>query len=244
MQEEKRERERDATQRKGRTEHVGAKEGYDRWAAVYDTDGNPLIALDEEVVPRLLQLRDLDGKDVVELACGTGRHTVRLAGAGARVTAVDFSRGMLEVARKRLEGRSVTFGEADLRARLPWDDATFDVAVCCLAIEHIEHSLVEPVFREIRRVLRRGGAFVLSDMHPAMRLRGNSAAFDTTDGTDVRLEGYEHPIVSYVMAALGAGFRIEALEEHKGSEELVKQTGRATKYVGWPMLFAMRAVAI
>lgn len=236
QEQEKRERER------RRIEHVGAKEGYDRWAAVYDTDGNPLIALDEAVVPRLLQMRDLEGKDVVELACGTGRHTVRLAGAGARVTAVDFSAGMLEVAKKRLEGRSVTFGEADLRARLPWPDESFDVAVCCLAIEHIEH--LAPVLREIRRVLRKGGAFVMSDMHPAMRLRGNSAAFDTTDGTDVRLEGYEHPIVSYVMAALGAGFRIDALEEHKGSEDLVKQTGRATKYVGWPMLFAMRAVAI
>ena len=228
-----------------RIEHVGAKEGYDRWAAVYDTDGNPLIALDEAVIPRLLHARDLGdlaGKDVVELACGTGRHTVRLADAGARLTAVDFSRGMLEVAKKRLEGRGVTFGEADLRARLPWDDGSFDLAVCCLAIEHIEH--LEPLFREVRRVLRKGGAFVLSDMHPAMRLRGNSAAFDTNDGTDVRLEGYEHPIVTYVTAALGAGFRIDALEEHKGSEDLVKKTGRASKYVGWPMLFAMRAMAI
>lgn len=229
--------------RERRIEHVSAKDGYDRWAEIYDTDGNALVALDDEVVPRLLDPRDVKDRDVLELACGTGRHTIRLADAGARLTAVDFSRGMLDVAKKRLEGREVTFGEADLRARLPFADATFDVALCCLAVEHIEH--LDPAFREVRRVLRPGGTFVLSDMHPAMRLRGNYASFDDAkDGTDVRVEGYEHPVVTYVTAALGAGFRIDALEEHKGSEDLVKKTARAAKYVGWPMLFAMRTTAV
>lgn len=227
--------------REKRVEHVSAKEGYDRWAGVYDTDGNALVALDDDVVPRLLG--EIRGKDVLELACGTGRHTIRLAEAGARLTAVDFSRGMLEVAKKRLAGahRTVTFGEADLRARLPFDDASFDLVVCCLAVEHVED--LGPVFREVRRVLRKGGAFVCSDMHPAMRLRGNYASFDDHDGTDVRVEGYEHPIVTYVTAALGAGFRLDVLEEHKGSEALVAKTARAARYVGWPMLFAMRATA-
>jgi malonyl-CoA O-methyltransferase len=222
-----------------RVEHVSAKEGYDRWAGVYDTDGNALVALDDDVVPGLLG--DVKEKDVLELAGGTGRHTIRLADAGARLTAVDFSRGMLEVAKRRLEGRAVTFGEADLRARLPFDDASFDLVVCCLAVEHVEN--LDPVFREVRRVLRKGGAFVCSDMHPAMRLRGNYASFDDHDGTDVRVEGYEHPIVTYVSAALSAGFRLEKLEEHKGSEELVEKTARAARYVGWPMLFAMRGIA-
>lgn len=221
-----------------RVEHVSAKEGYDRWAEIYDTDGNALVALDDDVVPRLVG--DPSGKVVLELACGTGRHTLRLANAGAKITAVDFSRGMLEVAKKRLQGHDVTFGEADLRERLPYGDASFDLVVCCLAVEHVPD--LGPVFREVRRVLRAGGAFVCSDMHPAMRLRGNYASFDDAQsGADVRLEGYEHPIVTYVTAALSAGLEIEMLEEHKGSDELVKKTPRAAKYVGWPMLFAMRA---
>lgn len=222
-----------------RVEHVTVREGYDRWAAVYDHDGNPLVALDERVVPPLLG--DVRGLSVLELACGTGRHTARLAGGGARVTAVDFSRGMLAEARKRVDARDVSFVEADLRQPLPFPDAAFDRVLCCLALEHLRD--LDPLFAEVRRVLRDGGAFVCSDMHPAMRLRGNQANFDDPrDGTEVRLEGWEHPVSSYVMAAIGAGLRIDRVEEHKGDAALAEQWPRAAKYAGWPMLFAMRTV--
>ncbi len=221
-----------------RVEHVSARDGYDRWAPVYDHDGNPLVALDERVVPPLLG--DIRGRAVLELACGTGRHTVRLADAGARVTAVDFSRGMLAEAKKRLCDREVTFVEADLARPLPFPDASFDLVLCCLALEHLRD--LDPLFVEVKRVLASGGAFVCSDMHPAMRLRGNQANFDDPhDGTEVRLEGFEHPVSSYVMAALGAGLRVERVEEHKGDGALADRWPRAAKYLGWPMLFAMRA---
>lgn len=222
-----------------RVEHVNAREGYDRWAAVYDHDGNPLVALDERVVPPLLG--DVRGLSVLELACGTGRHTIRLAGGGARVTAVDFSRGMLAEAKKRLGDREVTFVEADLSQPLPFAESSFDLVVCCLALEHLRD--LDPLFGEARRVLANGGAFVCSDMHPAMRLRGNQANFDDPrDGTQVRLEGFEHPVSSYVMAALRSGLRIDRVEEHKGDEALAQAWPRAAKYVGWPMLFAMRTL--
>src|SRR5208337_3834007 len=73
--------------------------GYDRWAACYDTDGNPLIALEEPQVDRLLG--EVRGLAVLDVGCGTGRHAIRLAGAGAIVQALDFSAGMLEQARKK-----------------------------------------------------------------------------------------------------------------------------------------------
>lgn len=221
-----------------RVEHVPAREGYDRWASTYDGVDNPLVALDERVVPPLVG--DVRGARVLDLACGTGRHSIRLVDAGARVTAADFSRGMLAQARLRLAGRDVAFVEADLTERLPFDDAAFDAVLCCLAVEHVRD--LGHVCREVARVLRAGGAFVWSDMHPAMRLRNNQAHFDDPrDGVEVRVEGHAHPVVSYVLAALEAGFRIERLEEHEGDDALVAVSARAAKYVGWPMLFAMRA---
>jgi ubiquinone/menaquinone biosynthesis C-methylase UbiE len=141
-------------------------------------------------------------------------------------------------ARARLGGR-VAFVAADLTAGLPMRAGAFDLALCCLALEHVR--VLGPVFGELARVTRAGGAVVVTDMHPAMRLRGNQAQFDDADGTEVRVEGFEHPIVDYVTAALAAGLRIECLEEHEGTEELAAAWPRARKYVGWPMFFAMRA---
>ena len=77
--------------------HLPAREGYDRWAEIYDTDGNPLLALEERHIGALIG--DVRGRVVVDVGCGTGRHAIRLAAAGARVVALDFSPRMLEVAR-------------------------------------------------------------------------------------------------------------------------------------------------
>ena len=61
---------------------AGVREGYDRWSAVYDHDANPLQALEE---PRVREaLGDPRGREVLDLGCGTGRHTAWLVEAGAR----------------------------------------------------------------------------------------------------------------------------------------------------------------
>ena len=73
------------------------REGYDRWASVYDDDGNPVPPLEEPWVRAAAG--DVSGRDVLDLGCGTGRHTLWLAAGGARVTAGDFSPGMLAQAR-------------------------------------------------------------------------------------------------------------------------------------------------
>jgi ubiquinone/menaquinone biosynthesis C-methylase UbiE len=64
-----------------RSESLSARDGYERWAATYDRDGNPLVALDERVVPPLLGA--VRGLEVLELGCGTGRQSARLANGGA-----------------------------------------------------------------------------------------------------------------------------------------------------------------
>src|SRR4029079_18860568 len=68
------------------------REGYDRWAEVYDGEGNPLVEMEGPWVERLLG--DVRGLAVADIGCGTGRHALRLAAAGAHVTAGGFSEGM------------------------------------------------------------------------------------------------------------------------------------------------------
>ncbi len=109
-------------------------------------------------------LPDLAGKDVLDLGCGPGIYAEIFADAGARVTAVDVTPRMLEIAKKRLKGRAVAFRLADLAEPLPFPDAGFDVAVAPLVLDYLEDWYA--IFREIARVLRPGGTFVYSAGHP------------------------------------------------------------------------------
>lgn len=211
--------------------------GYDRWAPVYDTDGNPLIALEEPQVDRLLG--DVKELSVLDVGCGTGRHSIRLANAGAKVEALDFSAGMLQQAREKAGAADISFRVHDLSEPLPFPAGTFDRVVCGLVVDHIAN--LDRLFSEMLRVCRPSGCVVVSVMHPAMMLRGVQARFhDPASGEEVRPASETHQLSDYVMAAARAGCVFDHLSERAVSEDLAARLERARKYAGWPMLFVMR----
>ena len=218
-------------------DRLPTREGYDRWSVLYDEDTNPLIPLEEPKVAELLGA--VSGLKVLDLGCGTGRQALRLAAAGARVTAVDFSDGMLARARAKPGAEAVDFQAHDLGRPLPFPDGAFDRIVCGLVLDHIQD--LPPLFSEMRRVCHPAGFAVISIMHPAMQLRGVEARFmDPATGRETRPASARNRLTDYIMAALGAGWHLEHASEHDMDEELAKRWERARKYVGWPMLFLMR----
>jgi ubiquinone/menaquinone biosynthesis C-methylase UbiE len=224
------------TKQKG-NEVAAVREGYDRWAAVYDYDQNPLPALEEPLVRQALG--KVHGLAVLDLGCGTGRHAVWLAKAGAKVTAVDFSEGMLAEARRKPEATTVRFVAHDLHQPLPFADGAFDLVVSGLVLEHIRD--LTTFFGEAHRVTRPGGRIVVSAMHPAMFLRGTQARFtDPSSGEVVKPGSLPHQLGDFVMAVLGAGLRLEAIGEYAPDARFAERYPRAEKYVGWPMLVVLQ----
>jgi malonyl-CoA O-methyltransferase len=211
------------------------REGYDRWATIYDTEENPLIALEEPEVDRLLG--DVAGLDVVDVGCGTGRHALRLAARGADVTGVDFSEGMLARAREKPGADRVRWLVHDLAdLPLPLPEHSFDVVLAALVAEHIGD--LAAFFSELGRLCRGDGRIVVTDMHPALMLTGLQARFrDPSSGRDTRPASAANRISDYVNGAVAAGLRIVALGERDADAELARRAPRAEKYVGWPMLF-------
>jgi ubiquinone/menaquinone biosynthesis C-methylase UbiE len=220
-------------------EIVPTQTGYDRWAEVYDVEDNPLMLLEEEHISALAG--DLAGLDVADVGCGTGRHALRWAEGGARVTAVDFSPAMLARARAKPGAQTVAFVQHDLAKPFPLPSAAFDRVFCCLVLDHI--AALDTFFLELRRLCRPAGCVIISVMHPAMSLRGVQARFiDPVTGRRVSPAGHAHQMSDYLMAAVHAGLRLEHVSEHAADAALAERSPRAAKYLGWPMLLVMKLV--
>lgn len=184
---------------------------YDRWSRRYDDDHNATRDLDARVV-RQSPLH-LSGARVLELGCGTGKNSEWLAAEARELVALDFSPGMLDVARRRVRAAHVRFVERDITHAWPVEAGSMDVVVGNLVLEHVRD--LGPIYAEAARVLRPGGELFLCELHPYRQLRGGQAHFEDDETNEtVPVTAFQHSVSEYVNGGLTAGFRLRALGEH------------------------------
>lgn len=98
---------------------------------------------------------------VLEIGCGAGRMTKRLAGDFTRVIACDVSEGMIEYARRQVTAPNIDWRLSD-GAVLPAPDGSVDAVFSCHVLQHLESCAVQlRYFREVYRALRPGGTFMI-----------------------------------------------------------------------------------
>jgi hypothetical protein len=111
------------------------------------------------------------GKDVLDAGCGLGYGLEIIAAGGAQsVTGVDLDPQAVAEATKRFGEHAAAIEQGDLR-ELPFEDASFDLAICFEAIEHVEGA--EKALAELRRVLRPDGVLIVSSPNPDAYVGGN-----------------------------------------------------------------------
>jgi ubiquinone/menaquinone biosynthesis C-methylase UbiE len=185
---------------------IDTRTGYATWSATYDDGTNPLIAVEEPHVRAILD--GLPAGRAVDAACGTGRYSSYLVGAGHRVVGVDSSPDMLAKAHAKVP--TATFALAELSA-LPLADDAADLVVCALALPHV--PALTPVLAEFARVLRPGGHLVLSDIHVQSLYLGGIASAAGPDGRKGRMPAHRLLPSDYLAAALPLGFQVRGLQE-------------------------------
>jgi ubiquinone/menaquinone biosynthesis C-methylase UbiE len=109
---------------------------------------------------------DVEGKQVLDLACGEGYNTRILAVKGAKVTGVDFSEKLIDLA-KREEARmnqSISYYVMDASNLEKLSSNYFDLVTCFMSLQDMENY--RKAISEVSRVLRNQGRFVFSIPHP------------------------------------------------------------------------------
>jgi 2-polyprenyl-3-methyl-5-hydroxy-6-metoxy-1,4-benzoquinol methylase len=218
------------------SENIRAREAWDSNARFWDermADGNDFfISLIWPSVEKLL--RPLPGEKLLDIACGNGLTSRRLAHAGATVVAFDFSEEMILAARTRpndgqIDYRVVDATDADALRAL--GSGTFDGALCNMAL--MDMSDIRPIMNAVASLLRPGGRFVFSLMHPCFNnpstvqmgeLEDREGVFVTTysvkisrylamHGQPVPHPYFHRPLGMLLKEMFDAGFTLDALEE-------------------------------
>jgi SAM-dependent methyltransferase len=175
--------------------------------------------------PAVLEmLGDVHGRRVLDAGCGPGLYAEELLERGAEVVGFDASSAMVDLARARVGDRA-EISVARLDEPLPYPDDDVDLVVCALAIHYVADR--RAAFSELHRVLRPGGAAVVSTQHPTTDwLRKGGSYFDRTLETDAwsMLSGrhevtfWREPLSDLCTAATDAGFVIQRLVEPRAPE--------------------------
>jgi SAM-dependent methyltransferase len=177
--------------------------------------------------PAVLEaLGGVRGRRVLDAACGPGLYAAELIAAGAEVVGFDASPTMVDLATKRV-GRRARIDLVRLDEPLPYDDEAFDLGVCALAIHYIADR--RAAFQELHRVLRPGGALVVSTHHPMTDwLHKGGSYFGTVLESetwrlatgDMPVRFWREPLSALCTAATDAGFVIEKLVEPRPAESM------------------------
>ena len=185
------------------------QDAYNEWSDTYDADVNLTRDLDSKLTRELLAGLRLDS--ILEIGCGTGKNTSFLAQIGAKVEAVDFSQGMIQKAREKVKAGNVTFSMMDIAHPWKFLDASLDLIVCNLVLEHIQD--LSFVFSEAARTLKPKGQFFINELHPFRQYDGKKARFSRDEET-IEVDAFVHHISDFTNAASANGLKLTKLNEY------------------------------
>ncbi len=166
------------------------------WDALFGDSGN--LFHRRLVEPAVLQLLGLQpGEAVLDICCGNGVLSRRLAQLGGRVTAIDFSEEMLRLARQR--GGAIDYqlvDATDAAALLQLGSRRFEAITCSMALMDI--PVIEPLLRAASQLLGAGGRLVFATAHPAFNSNNPIFLHEKEDQAGVVSEHYSLKIRGYL----------------------------------------------
>lgn len=158
---------------------INSKVGYNLAADDYARRDKYWDSFEKDMV--LPMLGDLKNKKVLDIGAGTGRLSIKMANAGAQVTALDISEEMLKKLHVQCSMFNIVVGDAE---SLPFADESFDIVIATFLIVHLKDPRC--FFDEVYRVLKDGGLFLVTNIN-----QRKAPSVKTKDGL-IEIESYYH----------------------------------------------------
>jgi 2-polyprenyl-3-methyl-5-hydroxy-6-metoxy-1,4-benzoquinol methylase len=190
------------------------RQAWNENAAFWDArmgEGNDFVeVLIWPATERLLALQPRER--VLDIACGNGLSSRRMAAMGAEVVAFDFAAEMVAYARTRTEAhvdqiQYLVLDATDEAALLALGEGTFDAALCNMALFDIAD--IEPLMRALARLLRPGGRFVFSVLHPCFNHAHMVQMAEMEDREGEIVTVYSVKVYGYMTPSIERGVAIE-----------------------------------
>jgi SAM-dependent methyltransferase len=184
---------------------------YDDVADFYVKEvGESVAETDSAAAELLLLVGDPGGSDVLDVASGHGRISRELARRGARVTGIDLAVNLVERAREaeRVTALGITYVVGDVALGDGLRSSSFDCVVCHFGLSDIDD--LSGTLRTVRSVLRPGGRFVFTILHPCFPGRGADVSSSWPPGGGYFREGWWRSDArsSRIRQAVGSNHRV------------------------------------
>lgn len=229
--------------------YLDTVEAYDKWAQVYDTDGNFLQKLDDleltKILPQFLQLLPTPVK-LIDLGCGTGRNTIKLLDHldhHDSILGLDPSAKMLDLARERCRSSrpnaNIQFEIYNiLNTENNIDESPADAIVSTLVLEHVP---VTSFFSRLRELCMPQGYVLITNMHSEMGAISQAGFKCPETGIKYRPESYPHTVDEVVLAANDHGFELiqDPIERAVKPDDVEALGPRSEKWVGVMVWFCV-----
>ena len=152
-------------------------------------------------IEKLLELKP--GQRILDIGCGNGLTTRRLASSGANVLGIDFASEMINNARKRTKENQElieyqVLDATDETGLLKLGENSFDAAVSAMAL--MDMAEIEPLFKALIKIIRPGGCFIFAVMHPCFNSMHTSLGSELIENETelyteyyIKVKGYLKP---------------------------------------------------
>jgi SAM-dependent methyltransferase len=208
---------------------------YDAIADFYE-DGFSESSDDPAGEALLALIGDVSGQLILDVACGHGRMSRQLADRGAEVVGVDISAALIAKARaaEGTQPRGIRYLHADVTSGDWLDGTLFDAAACSFGLSDIDD--LDGALALVARVIRPGGRFVFSILHPCFA-GGRDVAGAWPADASYYDEGWWRPddALSTLRRQVGANHRmlstyINALRRHDLHVDKVAEPSPAAEW--------------